>query len=101
MAYAQPEADDDDAARVEKALIQVWAIHVEKLVGLKLPTHTLDGGTIERLDVKVCVLRQMPSDYEIRLIKDLAWKYRRQMPRDQAPKLPPHDPVVQEMGARL
>jgi hypothetical protein len=30
-------------------------------------------------------------------LKAMMWTYRRQLPREVAPKLPPHDPIVQEM----
>ncbi len=100
MAWSSPEPEDDDEARVAKALIQAWALNVQKLVNLRNAIAPAERRTVEALDLKICVLRQMPADHEIRQIKDLAWKYRRQIPRALAPKLPPHDPVVQELEGR-
>jgi hypothetical protein len=96
MAFQVAE-HDDDAVRVEKAVVQALSIPVRNLVALQLAKGSPEGRFVEAMDVMVCVFRQMPAREEVKRIKELAWKYRRRMPRGGAPKLPPADPVVQQM----
>lgn len=97
MAFALPEPDDDDDARTKRAIANFLGITVAKLATLGLHKGYPEGKFIEGMDVRLNVLKQLPADNEVQRIKELAWKYRRQMPRSLAPKLPPHDPIVQEM----
>lgn len=97
MAFAHPEQDDGDDARVNGSIINMLGITVTKLGTLGLDKICPEGKFIEAMDVRLNVLKQMPSDAEVQRIKELAWKYRRRLPTHIAPKLPPYDPIVQEM----
>jgi hypothetical protein len=97
MAYAQPERDEDDAARVNASIINMLGITVSKMLALSLHKASPEGRFIEAMDTRLNVFRAMPTDAEVTRIKELAWKYRRQLPAHLAPKLPPNDPIVQEM----
>ncbi len=96
MAFEMPESDDD-GARVSGSIVKMLGITVEKMLTLKLPSGSPEGRFIEAMDMRLNVLHQMPSDDQVQRIKDLAWKYRRRLPAHLAPKLPPGDPIVQEM----
>ncbi len=97
MAYQHPE-DDDDQARAERAEIDLYAITVTKLGTLEL--RGAEGEFVRRMDLQLCILRRLPGTHDLQRLKDMAWKYRRQMPRHLAPKLPPHDPIVRELEGK-
>lgn len=97
MAFAHVEQDEEAGARVNGSIIKVLGITVEKLRTLGLPKGSPEGKFIEGMDLRLSVFKEMPSTAEVQRIKDLAWKYRRQMPVHLAPKLPPNDPIIQEM----
>jgi hypothetical protein len=97
MAFELPEGDAEDAARVNGSIVKMLGITVEKIRALKLPASSPEGRFIEAMDMRLNVLHQMPADDQVQRIKDMAWKYRRRMPVHLAPKLPPNDPIVQEM----
>ncbi len=99
MAFAQPEADDD-AARMERTEVQWLSMSVQKLLSVKQHLKPDERRFVDDLDTRVCVLNQHPGAQKVEQIKALTWKYRRQLPRALAPKLPPHDPIVKEMEGR-
>jgi hypothetical protein len=96
MAYAVTEADDD-AARVEKTQVKFLGLNVDKLRAVKANLTGVEGRFIDEMDTQINVLGQMPPAVHVTTLKAMAWKYRRLMPATIAPKLPPHDPIVQEM----
>lgn len=100
MAYAQPERDDDDAARMEWAEVKLLRSTVEKLLPLKAGMSRDERGFVADIDLRVCVLGQHPGAQAVQRVKALAWKYRRHMAPGAGPKLPPHDPIVREMEGR-
>jgi len=97
MAYAVAETDDD-AARMEKCQLKLLGLTVEKLLAIKADLTPVEAMRVARLDTQINVRGQMPDKADVTHIKALAWKYRRKMPAPIAPKLPPHDPIVQEQG---
>lgn len=83
-----------DAPRVERAIYD--ALHLVLRALLNVPMRA--GGVDRRA---VCDLyrggwRQLDPAERARVDR-LAWKYRRSLPPHLAPKLPPFDPVVQEL----
>lgn len=100
MAYGQPEANDDDASRMEWAEVQLLAGTVEKLLGIKVLLKPDERRFVEGLDTSLVVLRRHPGPEAVTRLKNIAWKHRRQMPKGAGPKLPPHDPIVMEMEGR-
>jgi hypothetical protein len=100
MAYPHPErADDDDQARMEKAVVDALAIAVTRLKAVSMAMGGADARFIRNMDLTLCTLRKMPEQGQVQKIKELAWKYRRMIPAGIAPKLPPGDPIVREMEA--
>ncbi len=94
---SQFDEPDDDAARLAKTF-QTWcAMQVEKLLAVKAHLTQPERGQLRDLDTRLCVLRQAPRDSDIAWLKNLSWKYRRQLPRALAPKVNPQDPIVMEM----
>lgn len=93
MAYAVAEIDHDEPARVCKALATHYGAVAAALKNVRFE-KIHERTFVERLRAHG---RQSLDDAELERIKDLAWKYRRQLPAHLAPKLPPHDPIVREM----
>jgi hypothetical protein len=95
MAFAPPEIDNEEEARVAKAM-RTWLLTmITKLKPLKFESR-VERGFIERLDIALTAGRAA-SKQDVQRLKDISWKYRRQLPKHTAPTLPPHDPIVQEM----
>jgi hypothetical protein len=97
MAYAVAEADDDDALRLAKALTASYGGKIDELKKLGIERRSPDGHFISAMDHKLNVLRHAPSRDEIERIKAIMWSHRRYLPAHVRPRLPPHDPIVQEM----
>lgn len=99
MAYEVAEPEDDDAARM-RATTRMWlGVTVEKLLPLRQGMTRMEAAFLAAMDSEINVLKRLPSADSVQKIKTLAWKFRRFMPAPVAPKLPPHDPIVQEMDA--
>lgn len=90
---------DDDAARLDWAQRQLLGGTVEQLLAIQ-DVQGIERGFLNGLDMRLNVLKQMPTQGDIEQLKILAWKHRRQLPRHSAPKLNPEDPVVREMEKR-
>jgi hypothetical protein len=87
--YQVPEIDQEEEKRVRKALANCDRILAERLVSATRP------GSFERQ-----FLERDPDTYDgfdRRLLKSLAWHYRRQLPSWLRPKLNPDDPIVRMM----
>lgn len=95
-----PVEPDDDEDRQRRAELKLHTITVQRLLTLKNGMTRDERALLADLDFRVCVCREIPSEPHLRKLKDIAWKYRRQMPVHLAPKLPPHDPIVAEMEKR-
>jgi hypothetical protein len=98
MAFPQPEPDDDDALRLAKALTASYGGKVQQLQKLGIERRSPDGHFISAMDHKLNVLRHAPSRDEIERIKAIMWSHRRYLPDHARPRLPPHDPIVRELG---
>ncbi len=94
---SQFDEPDDDAARMEKTFQQWCAMQVEKLLSIKAHLTQAERGQLRDLDTRICILRQTAREADIAWLKNLAWKYRRALPRALAPKMNPQDPIVMEM----
>jgi hypothetical protein len=97
MAYHIPDNDneEDDARRIAQALCVFLRPTVSALKTLMFELRE-ERSFVERMDLLLAA-GSAPNDADVRRIKDLAWKYRRKLPKGRAPVLPPHDPIVQEM----
>jgi hypothetical protein len=97
------ELDDDDKARMVNTEVKLFGITVAKMLTIEsLPPDVSPKSArafLKDMDLELNVFGRLPDRTCIQRIKDLAWQYRRQMPAYLAPKLPPHDPIVQEMEA--
>ncbi len=89
--------DEDDKARMAQSEVKLLGITVEKLKSVSELTAE-ERRFVEAMDLQLNVFRKIVERGEVQRIKDLAWKYRRKMPSHLAPKLPPYDPIVVEMG---
>ena len=96
--------DDDDRARMDNTEVKLLGITVSKLLSVEnLPADVSPKSArafLKDMDLELNVFGRLPDRARVQRIKDLAWQYRRQMPAHLAPKLPPRDPIVQEMEAR-
>jgi hypothetical protein len=97
MAYDVAETDDD-AARMRLCELKLLGLTVDKLRGLRAHLTPNEWRLVARLDTQINVMRGLPSADDLKRLKAMAWTHRRLMPATIAPKLPPHDPIVQEMG---
>lgn len=88
--------DDDDKARMANTEAKLLGVTVTKLLTVSLPGPV--KRFVDEMDLQLNVFGRSVSRDQVQRIKDLAWEYRRQMPKHLAPKLPPHDPIVREMG---
>ena len=98
MAYAPPEDDPEEAARMEKAVVTALGDRVTELLALGL--RGVEHSFLSRVDIELNVFRRNVADADMRQIKALAWKYRQRLPKHRRLKLPPDDPVVREMERR-
>lgn len=96
MAFSVDEPDDD-AARVEKAHVKFLGLTVNKLLAIRAHLTGPESRFVSAMDTQINVFGRMPTEFDLKGLKELAWKHRRLMPAPIAPKLPPHDPIVQEM----
>lgn len=84
----------EDAERVQNAVNDAARLVMRALLNVPLRA----GGVDRRAVCDLC--RREPSQLypsERAEIRRLAWKYRRSLPPHLAPKLPPFDPLVQEL----
>jgi hypothetical protein len=98
MAYAVAEVDHEEEARIAKAQVTWLKPRVSALAQLQMETMG-ETAFVDRMVAKLAQ-GEAPDDGEQDYISSLRWKYRRRLPRDMAPKLPPHDPIVKEMEGR-
>ena len=90
------EREEEDAPRVARA---VRAAHLGNLTALA--NCSIAAGSRDRKDVldlraKLERGREELTQKEAERIRNLMWKFRRQLPRGIAPTLNPADPVVRE-----
>lgn len=97
---SQFDEPDDDAARMANTFQKWCAMQVGKMLAIKESLTQAERGQLRDLDTRICVLRQAATDTDIAWLRKVAWKYRRALPRAQAPKLNPEDPIVMEMEKR-
>jgi hypothetical protein len=93
MAMALAEVDHDQAARMHKAAEAEARIMLGYLAEVRFDNRW------DRQDVEHFRKAAALEPAQIDRVKDMTWKYRRQLPKHLAPKLPPHDPIVKEMEA--
>jgi hypothetical protein len=82
-----------------RSRIKWWGDIVARLVVVKFE-KIHERQFVEGMNRQLNQGGELPDDLSRQRIKDLAWKYRRQMPAHARPKLPPRDPIVQEMEAQ-
>ncbi|MHB1305358.1 MAG: hypothetical protein ACYCZB_18185 [Acidiphilium sp.] len=92
------ETPEEDAARQAQSEAKFIGCTVERLLQTRAMEFPASAEFLRRLDVEINVLHRIPSRADVARVKELAWKWRREMPRPIAPMLPPHDPVAKEMG---
>ena len=93
---SQFDEEDDDMARMACAEREVYGLTIKRL--LAVPGHSLAVKRfLNGLDLAVNVSRRMPDESDVLRLKEMAWAYRRQMPKHLARKTNPNDPIVREM----
>ncbi len=95
MSVLPPETNDDDAARL--ALVETELLR-RTLAALRqvIDAYHRDARRLREL-TRLDLTRISDEDRD--RLRDLAWRWRRKLPRALAPKLPPHDPIVRQMEA--
>lgn len=86
---------EDDAARLAWADTEMDRLTLAELHKV-VPEGHRDARFVRQLRH---IDLQFISAEDRQLLRDLAWRWRRQLPRTIAPKLPPHDPLVKAMEA--
>jgi hypothetical protein len=99
MAYAVAEIDNEEEARIAKVMVIWLEPRVAALCQLQMETMG-ETAFVDRVAKKLAE-GTAPDDGEASYVRNLLWKYRRRLPRNLAPKLPPHDPIVKEMEGRI
>lgn len=90
-----PEQDRDRQRRSEAMFLGKV---VERLLAIGHLQTARNRAFVIEMDRKLNVFREVPSSADIAAIKQMAWDKRHILPRFIAPKLPPGDPIVKEMG---
>ncbi len=86
--------DPDDIDRVRAAVGDAAVLMLRALEKAPIRPSSADARALRRLR------HSDPlglSDEDLATVRLLAWRYRRALPRHLAPRLPPDDPIVQEM----
>lgn len=91
------DTPEQDVERGEMAEATLFGRTVTKLLETSATTAPGSFEFLKRMDLHLNVLRRPLARDDRNRLKELAWKYRRQIDAPLAPKLPPHDPVVQAM----
>jgi hypothetical protein len=94
-----PEPDDDDAGRVAAAVRRARLNTLNALANAPIGADSRERKDVLDLRAKLQRDRDPLTAKEEERIRQLAWKWRRHLPRGTAPKLPPQDPIVREMEA--
>lgn len=95
MTYVSPDREDDsDLARRARAAAAATRRRLDALYALGRSLRGTDFGFVIRLR-KSDLMRLSAAD-QSRLDRML-WDYRRQLPDEVRPKLPPFDPIVREL----
>jgi hypothetical protein len=93
------ETPEQDAARQAATERMYFGKLVEKLMQTTAMASPAEGEFLRRMDLSLNVLGRQPDRGEIDRLKEIAWKYRRDMRGSAlAPKLNPADPIVRESG---
>lgn len=90
------DTPEQDADRQKRSEAMYLGRIVERLLAAKV--RFVDQGYLKALDLRINIHGGLPTAADVEQIKRMAWEYRRTMPAHIAPKLPPHDPIVKEMG---
>ena len=102
MSYAArslPPEPEEDAPRVARAVRAAQLGNLNSLAMCSIPAGSRDRKDVLDLRGKLELGREPLTQKEQDRIRELMWKYRRQLPRGIAPVLNPHDPIVREMEA--
>lgn len=94
-----PEHDHDANRRVHRTVRQAALAKLDALAGVAIRAGSRDRQDVLRLRDKLHADRDPLSHREQERLAQLAYKYRRQLPRGIAPRLNPADPIVREMEA--
>ncbi len=93
------ETPEEDAARQARSEGMYIGNVVTRLMASKAMEFPGNADFLKRLDLALNVMNGTPSRTDVERVKEMAWKWRRQMADSPlAPKLPPHDPIVREQG---
>jgi len=87
--YSAPDADDDDAARVRAAQVNIDRILCDKLLAATKPAGW-----------EAYFLRRDPVTFDAAdrvALRRIAWFYRLRLPAHLRPMKNPDDPIVREM----
>lgn len=95
-----PEPDHDADRRLARALRAAALGKLEALAMCSIPAGSRDRKDVLDLRAKLERDREPLTRKEQDRIRELMWKYRRQLPRGLAPTLNPADPIVREMAAQ-
>lgn len=95
MTYLPPEQDDaSDLARRARVVAALARRRLDALYALGARFRGTDFGFVIMMRKKD--LTQLSWDEQSRLDR-IVWDYRRQLPEELRPKLPPFDPIVREL----
>lgn len=92
------ETPAEDAERQARSEAKFIGCIVGRLMETRAMEFPAAAESLKRLDLEINVLHRLPSRADVERVKALAWTWRREMPRSIAPKLPPDDPIAQELG---
>ena len=97
MAYEVAEPiDATDVDRRAQAELRWLRNIIDQLMRVQFEKRG-EASFVSLASTRLLTTGVMPEAQEMRRIKDLSWKYRRQLPKGVGPTLPPHDPIVQEL----
>ena len=94
VAASDRDTPEQDAARARLATRRVLELTIGALRMVTMPPSSPDRW---RLRTLVHADLDTISAEHIALLAQLAWRYRRQLPKHLAPKLNPDDPIVRSM----
>jgi hypothetical protein len=93
------ETAAEDAHRQARSEAMYIGQIVTRLMASDAMKFPANAEFLKRLDLALNVYNGTVARGDIDRVKDMAWKWRRQMPASPlTPKLPPDDPIVKEMG---
>jgi len=94
MSFSHPETDERDAEKKRRQRQDAGRAMLGHLAALRIFETRWDRQDVERMS-KLASL----DEADLEKVQAIAWRNRRRLPREVAPKLPPHDPVVRAMEA--